>query len=99
MELRPSDTMETWTNTDLSQARLTIHSFAPEQHRGFYEVLVTNPAGVAVVATWTIRQAGRNAMLCTEGEEMESSGCDCTDMCVLPLGLCTVADIVKLFVH
>lgn len=41
-------------------ATLTISSYNSASHLGTYEVLATNQAGTAVVASWLLRDAGIN---------------------------------------
>ena len=43
---------------------LNVSSDSSEGYRGFYELLVTNPAGRTVVATWTVQPAGKTPVVC-----------------------------------
>ena len=55
--LAPSLTVEMRTRHDRTWAMLNVSSDSSQGYRGFYELLVTNPAGRTVVATWTVQPA------------------------------------------
>ena len=43
---------------------LNVSSENSEDYEGFYELLVTNPAGETVVATWSVQPACKTPLLC-----------------------------------
>jgi hypothetical protein len=61
--LAPSLTVEMRTRHDKTWAMLNVSSDSSEGYRGFYELLVTNPAGRTVVATWTVQPACKTPVI------------------------------------
>ena len=84
LSLTPSVSTEMRGSHDHTWAELHIAEFDPEVHGGSYELLVANPAGRTVVATWNIEQACESYILLLHClyQNMCTCACLCTCICI-----------------